>query len=141
YAALPRTYLSTAARDARPGAHTESALLVHPARPRQDVDRLVVDAEVRQQRLHLHTARAAGPPIDAQFAHVATFTPRTPCLSIARATNPDCFTSSANSRRYFAATARPFGAPIACCTPVICPSSTREPGVRSASSTSFGLSP
>src|SRR5438034_2811491 len=71
----------------------------------------------------------------------ATETPRTACFSIALATNPEAFASSANSRRYFAPEGRPCGVPIACCTAEKRPPSTREPGSFSASITSRGLSP
>src|SRR5437899_4579260 len=54
-------------------------------------------------------ANCYGPP----GAGGATDTPRIPDLSIAWATSPEAFTSSMNSRRYFAATSRPFGVPSA----------------------------
>ena len=44
----------------------------------------------------------------------ATVTPCTLLLSIARATNPAAFTSSINSRKYFAPASRPLGVPAAC---------------------------
>src|SRR6266850_1074348 len=138
---LLREHVLPAARHHRHRAHAELAELVHRFGPRRDVDRLVLDAEVAQELLHLDAARAAGPPVNAQFIHEATFTPLTPCFSIVRATSPERFTSSANSRRYCAAAGRPLGAPIACCTPVIWPSRMREPGMRACSSTSFGFSP
>src|SRR5258705_473709 len=74
-------------------------------------------------------------------AGAATETPRTACLSIALATNPEAFASSANSRRYFAPAARPCGVPIDCCTAEKRPSSTREPGSFSASVTRRGFNP
>src|SRR5882724_10464142 len=43
-----------------------------------------------------------------------TDTPRTPAFSIARATSPEAFTSSMNSRRYVAPWSRPLGIPSAC---------------------------
>src|SRR5205807_5906646 len=56
------------------------------------------------QREPLHAAPACG----------ATDTPRTPCVAMARATKPDAFASSTNSRRYFAPACRASGVPIAC---------------------------
>src|SRR4029077_2876499 len=65
---------------------------------------------------------------DPPGAGGATDTPRIPDLSIAWATSPEAFTSSMNSRRYLAATSRPFGVPSACWLAMNRPSSTRDPG-------------
>ena len=96
-------HVFAAARHDRHGLHAEGEQILHRLRPRGDVDRLELDALLREELLHLDAARAAGPPIDLQIGiHGATVTPRTPCLSMVFATSPERFMSSTNSLQVFA---------------------------------------
>src|SRR2546422_11209220 len=63
----------------------------------------------------------------------ATAASRWPLLSSARATNPESFISSMNSRRQRAPSARPLGVPMACSISMKRPSITRMCGLLLAS--------
>src|SRR5216683_4943807 len=144
--------MSQAPADLPPQVHRDAAVfaarrvLVH----QQEISVVDADAELARRgelgarggrRLHDAEDSTSPGPLYEAGAGGATETPRTACLSIALATNPEAFASSANSRRYFAPAARPCGVPIDCCTAEKRPSSTREPGSFSASVTRRGLSP
>src|SRR5688572_17972196 len=55
-----------AAGDDGNGAHAQRAQLVHGFGLRRDVDRLVVDAEAREELLDPHAARTPGTPVDLE---------------------------------------------------------------------------